>query len=238
MQRPSTSSGAPYSGSFLSTSSSSSIRTPSASREAETRELREFWKTYLRTPSSGPFMPTPRGEDHQLGEGRSPESSNNNSGYKRQRVSSLPPVRTPGPLVVNENPSQGSETSVGLHVLWINHVNDCIQSMRATLHGNADDLRSYEAAVLARKAPFNLHILPRRKQSQSQQNQTHSTQVRDQSQTSLQPKMPQQIWNGKRPGSSASGTSSLAHALGDASSPSPSVSSTSDYSREGSSGLY
>jgi len=34
-------------------------------------------------------------------------------------------------------------------------------SARATLHGNADDLRSYEAAVLARKAP-KLNFTPRR----------------------------------------------------------------------------
>jgi hypothetical protein len=40
--------------------------------------------------------------------------------------------------------------------------NNVTSSMRTTLHGGGEDLRSYEAAVLARKAPVNLN-LPRRR---------------------------------------------------------------------------
>ncbi|KAF9013572.1 hypothetical protein BDZ89DRAFT_1077084 [Hymenopellis radicata] len=84
-------------------------------REEEVRELREFWKEYMRTPLTGNManahseQPTP---------------------HRRQRVSSLPSVKTP-----TEN----------------------IYGNGRTMH-DADDLRSYEAAVLARKAPIHLSM--------------------------------------------------------------------------------
>ncbi|TRM59630.1 hypothetical protein BD626DRAFT_507831 [Schizophyllum amplum] len=81
-------------------------------REAETRELKEFWKHSCDVPT----------------------------GYRRARVSSLPSVKTPT-----------AEGAGGVG-------NDAKQR---TLHGAAEDLRSYEAAVLARKAPVNLNLVPR-----------------------------------------------------------------------------
>lgn len=188
LQRPSTSSSIPYAASFTP----SSNRTPTASREAETRELREFWKAYLRTPLSGSLMSTPQAEQQQQ-HAQQHKLNTPTEGYKRQRVSSLPSVKTPGPSI---------------------HGTIEASSVRPTLHGNPDDLRSYEAAVLARKTPVNLHIVPKRKQ-------THSLQAKP-----LQIQPPSIA----RPGSSTGHSSSLANALGD----SPSSSSASSFSRESS----
>jgi hypothetical protein len=99
-------------------------------REAETRELREFWKTYMRTPLSGPVP--------DLGAPR------------RVRVNSLPSAKTP---TADAPPPAHCANGTGANGT---------SSMRTTLHGHADDLRSYEAAVLARKTP-TLRLAPRRR---------------------------------------------------------------------------
>ncbi|EIW83618.1 hypothetical protein CONPUDRAFT_88151 [Coniophora puteana RWD-64-598 SS2] len=115
------------------------LPTPGANRDAETRELRDFWKAYMRTPLSGPhaavdMVPlTPGG-----------------GGRRRVRVSSLPSVKTP---TVERLPNiggggQGQQETSG---------------MRTTLHGNPEDLRSYEAAVNARNAALKLNLVPRKR---------------------------------------------------------------------------
>ncbi|KAJ7082627.1 hypothetical protein B0H15DRAFT_435633 [Mycena belliarum] len=101
-----------------------------SAREAETRELREFWKAYMRTPLTGP----PGGGD-ALGLATPMAGPN---GGRRFRVASLPSVKTP------EN-----ELDAGAGAGYPVHP---APPQGRTMH-NADDLRSYEAAVLARKAP-------------------------------------------------------------------------------------
>ncbi|KAF7320612.1 Zinc finger/binuclear cluster transcriptional regulator [Mycena chlorophos] len=136
------------------------LQTPtpgSRDREAETRELKEFWKAYMRTPLTGPDalgMQTPNA------------SATNGAGMlgaatptpRRHvhRVSSLPSVKTPeregemamyaslamGLGVAQPQQQQHPPAPAGAQP----------QAQSRTLH-DADDLRSYEAAVLARKAP-------------------------------------------------------------------------------------
>jgi hypothetical protein len=107
-----------------------SVQTPLSSREAETRELREFWKTYMRTP---PSLETP--------------------GLRRVRVASLPSAKTP----TSEQGTQPRYTPNG-NVAF----NPASSSVRTTLHANHhDDLRSYQAAVLARKTP-TLNLVPKK----------------------------------------------------------------------------
>ncbi|KAL1742441.1 hypothetical protein HDZ31DRAFT_84131 [Schizophyllum fasciatum] len=113
----------------LGLGSPSKLGLASPSREAEMRELKEFWKAYMKTPGSG----------GQSNGGFNLEATSP-TGYRRTRVSSLPSVKTPT-----------AEGAGGVG-------NDAKQR---TLHGAAEDLRSYEAAVLARKAPVNLNLVPR-----------------------------------------------------------------------------
>jgi hypothetical protein len=98
--------------------------------KAETRELREFWKTYMRTPLSGPVPDL--GTPHRV------------------HVNSLPSAKTPT-----------ADAPPPAHCVNRTGVNRTL-SMRTTLHGHADDLRSYEAAVLARKTP-TLQLAPQRR---------------------------------------------------------------------------
>ena len=120
-------------------------------REAEMRELREFWKQYLRTPLSGPSLgQTPKAEliNNQFGVFGDPRPT-----PKRglSRVASLPSVRTPP----EEKPS----------ALQNGRYN---QPQIPPTPGNArpvhttDDLKSYEQAVLARKTPLNLSLAPKK----------------------------------------------------------------------------
>ncbi|KAF7420761.1 hypothetical protein PC9H_011279 [Pleurotus ostreatus] len=97
------------------------------SRDEELRALKDSWKMYLRTPLSGP-------EEPMFTDFSTPASTGHS--YHRTCVSSMPSVQTPsaersGPFAANGAPP----------------------STRRTMHGNPDDLRSYEAAVLARRAP-------------------------------------------------------------------------------------
>ena len=111
----------------------SAAQTPS--KEAEIRELREFWKQYIRTPLSG-SGPMGSGND-----GSSPQTQRQPPS-RRPRVSSMPSTKSP--LSVDPPPQNRDDMS----------------SMRTTLTAQ-DDLKSYEAAVLARKAPTTLRIGPR-----------------------------------------------------------------------------
>ena len=133
-------------------------------REAEFRDLREFWKQYIRTPLTGPnsngasfplATPTPNNVHGQL------EAPKLASGKKLARVASLPSVKTPplasdvGPIgrdyyAPNEGRSNNNPAAANNH--------------RSHLHSHMgpDDLQSYERAVLARKTNINLN-LPRKR---------------------------------------------------------------------------
>ena len=157
-QRPATSSGIP-SGTTMGLGG-----LPTPSRDADTRELKEFWKQYMRTPLSGPG---PAGLEYGA------NATNNKTGgtpYRRQRVSSLPSAKTPGvergewdSLIQNGymyQQQQGPNHQQGRQVEGPKQ--GSTSSMRTTLHGNSEDLRSYEAAVMARKAPTMLNLQVRR----------------------------------------------------------------------------
>ncbi|KAF9223233.1 hypothetical protein BS17DRAFT_128950 [Gyrodon lividus] len=127
----------------------SALPTPGSNKEADTRELKDFWKAYMRTPLSGPG-PAALDLTTPLSQSQMPQSPS--SQRRRVRVSSLPSV-TP--------------TMEGGHPLMVNghggHAEGEASGMRTTLHGNPDDLRSYEAAVNARSAALQLNLVPRRK---------------------------------------------------------------------------
>lgn len=149
------------------------LPTPGTSREAETRELREFWKAYMRTPLTGPGelgLQTPSanaGGGGQLGVSPGP-------GRRLTRVASLPSVKTPESEFMPNYGQGGGGANL---------------QRAGTMH-NADDLRSYEAAVLARKAPELTLRKPVRQQqrqvgsppSSSQQQQRQQQQQRPQQQ--------------------------------------------------------
>ncbi|KAF8071436.1 hypothetical protein FPV67DRAFT_1778694 [Lyophyllum atratum] len=156
---------------------------PTPSKDLDTRELREFWKQYMRTPLSGPGPSA-------LGAGSPSQQPDVNvgpgaPGYRRPRVASLPSAKTPTALpdrFLYGAPSFAGEygqQQQGFSPLkkhpsttTLNHNNTHYPSrhaadlgqppppQRQTLHGSADDLRSYEAAVLARKGPVTLSLKP------------------------------------------------------------------------------
>ncbi|KAF7311693.1 Zinc finger/binuclear cluster transcriptional regulator [Mycena indigotica] len=132
-------------------------------REAETRELREFWKAYMRTPLTGPSpgqnttdplanvngglgMETPSASASNAANAAGGLLGTSGPPPRRYRVSSLPSVKTP------EGEMDAPPVfPVHHHQQHAPPVSQQHQPPR-TMH-NADDLRSYEAAVLARKAP-------------------------------------------------------------------------------------
>ena len=122
---------------------SASLPTPGLAREAETRDVRDVWKQYIHTPGSGP-APLDAGALFPPGS----RSSIPPNGSRRARVNSLPSAKTPtGEFAEYVN---GSQQDIGPSAKGVNGNSP----LRMTLHGNSDDLRSYEAAVLARKAPM------------------------------------------------------------------------------------
>ncbi|KAL0057015.1 hypothetical protein AAF712_016366 [Marasmius tenuissimus] len=218
-QRPSTSGGYPP---------PQSQPFPVTPREQETKELREFWKAYMRTPltgggplglsaqsptatatTNGSSVSPPVGDIHMMSPGPSLIA-----GYRRQRVSSLPSVKTPteegvyyyggsaggwgastngaggggtGPKS-NSNPNTGTNPLAPLHGHGYHSMHSIIQNNQANLANlqtphiqqqppaapgatmtGSDDLRSYEAAVLARKAPTNLNLVPKMRRGNKSQ---------------------------------------------------------------------
>lgn len=103
-----------------------------------------LWRTYMRTPVSGSH---PAGSEAP---GAMPQSP---SSRRRVRVSSLPSSKTP--TVERALPGMANGNGEG---------------PRMTLHGNPEDLRSYEAAVNARNASLNLNLPKRRDTTHSQSN--------------------------------------------------------------------
>ena len=180
---------------------SASLPTPGLARETETRELRDFWKQYMQMPLTGPGSSALDAAAQGLyPTQRSPASPN---GSRRVRVSSLPSGQTPtSDLAGNVNGNRG----------YAAHGANGTSSIRTTLHGNTDDLRSYEAAVLARKTP-TLHLVP--KKGRGSMNAAGVSPLNAQSRNnvhSLAPTTSQNHYTVSRPSSSSS-TSSLANAL-------------------------
>ncbi|KAI5122516.1 hypothetical protein M0805_005244 [Coniferiporia weirii] len=113
-------------------------------REAEMRDLRDFWKQYLRTPLTGPSLgQTPKAEliNNQLG--ALGEATRPTPKRGLSRVASLPSVRTP----------PDEKLSAAMARANNNHNIPTVQT--------TDDLKKYEEAVLARK-PLNLTFIPRK----------------------------------------------------------------------------
>ncbi|KAG1820835.1 uncharacterized protein BJ212DRAFT_1335782 [Suillus subaureus] len=108
------------------------------------RESDILWRAFIRTPMSGPH---PAGSEVP---GAMPQSP---SSRRRVRVSSLPSSKTP----TIERALPGIANGNG-------------EGVRMTLHGNPEDLRSYEAAVNARNASLNLNLPKRRYTTHSQSN--------------------------------------------------------------------
>ena len=131
-------------------------------REAEFRDLREFWKQYIRTPLTGPnsnnasfplATPTPNNVHGQL------EAPKPAPGKKLSRVASLPSVKTP-PVASDVGPMGHHYHNEGRN----NNNPAAANNHRSHLHSHMgpDDLQSYERAVLARKTNINLN-LPRKR---------------------------------------------------------------------------
>ncbi|THH14229.1 hypothetical protein EW146_g6082 [Bondarzewia mesenterica] len=127
----------------------------SAPTPSNLKELKEMWKQYMRTPFSGPSLATPLAHttSDQFGDGTS-RSPKRERGLTR--VASLPSVKTPDTIVgwdstrnVNGNVAANGNAIGGLRTL-----------------NNPDDLRSYEQAVLARRAPLTLNLVPKRRPAQ------------------------------------------------------------------------
>ena len=133
----------------------SALPTPRLSKDAaDTRELKDAWKTYMRSPLSGPGTAAlDQSTSQPLSLAQMPQSP---SGQRRRvRVSSLPSVTPTAergyPLMVNGH-GHGEVNGGG-------------GAMRTTVHGNPEDLRSYEAAVNARNASLKLNLVPRQRRT-------------------------------------------------------------------------
>ncbi|KLO13025.1 hypothetical protein SCHPADRAFT_915375 [Schizopora paradoxa] len=153
-------------------------------REAEMRELRDFWKAYLRTPLTGPssgFGQTPKAELLNSGFGGSGilDALDTSSlvtpgigaggtlggarpGVKRglSRVASLPSVRTPP----EEKAGLGLGGVFQVPRMPASQSRDVpMQTPGGRNSRTEDDLKRYEQAVLARQheAPLKLSIQPK-----------------------------------------------------------------------------
>ncbi|KAI0951472.1 hypothetical protein AcW1_008507 [Taiwanofungus camphoratus] len=188
--------------------------------DADAKELRDFWKMYMRTPLSGPggasalALATPTGTGTGTGMAQMLGSGRPSPTRRHSRVASLPSMKTP-PLhadPVSAFPPLSRFNLTLDHARRGEHENPhphpgpqqqqqqqqradqargqggagtgTFSSMRTTLH-DTEDLKSYEQAVLARKAPMTLNLVPKRKATLpsgstnphaagSQQQQTHA----------------------------------------------------------------
>jgi hypothetical protein len=134
----------------------------SATTPGSLKELKEMWKQYMRTPFSG----QPLAHDYPLG---SPKRERGLS-----RVASLPSVKTPSTTTAywgdpmrglngNQQPQPQQQEQYPGHASYTRG------------HNHTDDLRSYEQAVLARRAPLTLHLAPRRRGNTTSTTPAHST---------------------------------------------------------------
>jgi hypothetical protein len=125
---------------------------PAAGTPASLKDLKEIWKQYMKTPFSGQPLAH---EHHPAG---SPKRERGLS-----RVASLPSVKTPsaataggGDPMRGANGNQQQQPTNGAN-------NAQYGNAYSRPHHHTDDLRSYEQAVLARRAPLTLHLAPPRR---------------------------------------------------------------------------
>lgn len=135
---------------------------PTPSKDADTREMKEVWRQYMRTPLTGPQEAGPA--SNNVEQSTSNGKTVSPTSHRRQRVSSFPSTRTPmaelqdlslppaSGLNHHQQPGpRGRENSIVMQ-------QGTTSSLRTTLHDD-EDLRSYEAAVMARKTPtLNLQL--------------------------------------------------------------------------------
>ena len=129
----------------------------SAETPQSLKELKEIWKQYMRTPLSG----QPLAHDHHPA--GSPKRERGLS-----RVASLPSVKTPSATTAGwVDPMRGQNGGQQQHQQQLasgaNNVQYGGQAAHSRSHNHTDDLRSYEQAILARRAPLTLHLAPRRR---------------------------------------------------------------------------
>ncbi|KAF7789742.1 hypothetical protein EIP86_000688 [Pleurotus ostreatoroseus] len=135
----------------------------------DSKELRDFWKQYMRTPLTGPGsqtplfpLQTPTGPGQQLGSAAGRPSPTR----RHSRVNSLPSMKTP-PIMGQDfstfAPGKERQPEDGHRDDRHGYSHGYSSSVRTTLHGDAEDLKSYEQAVLARKAPTQLKLVPKRR---------------------------------------------------------------------------
>ncbi|EIN03500.1 hypothetical protein PUNSTDRAFT_123274 [Punctularia strigosozonata HHB-11173 SS5] len=132
-------------------------KTPLSSKEVETKELRDFWKQYLKTPLSGGG---PLGQPS----GVNGDNLARPGGLKRglSRVASLPSVKTPAAANVEQPPYHHHPQTPGVEQINANNYNNVAHAAYARAPNGSDDLRSYEQAVLARRMPMRLNIAPKK----------------------------------------------------------------------------
>jgi hypothetical protein len=127
-----------------------------AGTPAGLKELKETWKQYMKTPFSGRPLTD---EHHPAG---SP---------KRERglshVVSLPSVKTHSSITVvgmevcRRRRRRSSSSSSSSNSLAGPTTPNMVGMLRIRMHNHSDDLRSYEQAVLSRRAPLTLHFASR-----------------------------------------------------------------------------
>ena len=133
-----------------------------AGTPASLKELKEIWKQYMRTPLAG--QPVSQ-EHHPAG---SPKRERGLS-----RVASLPSVKTPSATSASwvdpmrgQNGGHHHQQQQQQQQQPANGANNSQYGGQTTYsrsHNHTDDLRSYEQAILARRAPLTLHLAPRRR---------------------------------------------------------------------------
>lgn len=157
----------------------------------DSKELKDFWKQYLRTPLTGPGsqtpmfpLQTPTGPGQQLG-GTGAIVGRPSSSRRHSRVASLPSMKTPPIMTMNQDfnsfapggdftPHVGHKSRVrqgeqdrhdGVHGQEGQTYGQghAYSGVRTTLHGGVEDLKSYEQAVLARNPPTHLKLVPKRR---------------------------------------------------------------------------
>ena len=128
---------------------------------ASLKELKEMWKQYMETPFSGQAL----AHEHQQ------QANGTNNGKKRAHQQQQQqdtshghagnvPAGTPESLKeLKEMWKQYMETPFSGQALAHEHQ----QQANGTNNTQPDDMRSYEQAVLARRAPLTLHLAPRRR---------------------------------------------------------------------------
>lgn len=149
-----------------SVAAGSVLESDTPSKEKDSRELKEFWKQYMRTPLTG------GGSEGVTPSGNGSKALNPfGHGYRRPRVASLPAVKTPIVEKDREYLNLGflDATQNGLHPSTMTSSFTTSSNVGGDAHGptemdmgvgtdDGEDLRSYEAAVRARKAPTTLNL--------------------------------------------------------------------------------